>query len=156
MLAPATRRPEKCVNMHFFYPPLVMRLVEVVKGQATSEETLEVTAGRRRVIAMRDGMMVRVVEADVPAGGAVTVTLDPPLPGLRKLEPPPVAPAAPPPTAPAPTPSSGRARWWIIGGAVGGGAVVAGAVLLGVLLGVSRPADPIRGNVPPGVGAVPE
>ncbi len=44
LLAPATRRPEKCVNMHFFYPPLVMRLVEVVKGQGTSEETLTVTA----------------------------------------------------------------------------------------------------------------
>jgi 3-hydroxybutyryl-CoA dehydrogenase len=44
LIAPATGRPDKCVNMHFFYPPLVMRLVEVVKGQATSEETLEVTA----------------------------------------------------------------------------------------------------------------
>lgn len=44
LLAPATRRPEKCVNMHFFYPPLVMRLVEVVKGQWTAEETLALTA----------------------------------------------------------------------------------------------------------------
>jgi 3-hydroxybutyryl-CoA dehydrogenase len=30
--------------MHFFYPPLVMRLVEVVKGQWTAEETLHTTA----------------------------------------------------------------------------------------------------------------
>jgi 3-hydroxybutyryl-CoA dehydrogenase len=44
LLAPATRRPEKCVNMHFFFPPLVMRLVEVVKGQWTTEETLALTA----------------------------------------------------------------------------------------------------------------
>ncbi len=44
LLAPATRRPEKCVNMHFFFPPLVMRLVEVVKGQWTAEETLALTA----------------------------------------------------------------------------------------------------------------
>ena len=29
LLAPATTRPAQCVNMHFFYPPLVMRLVEV-------------------------------------------------------------------------------------------------------------------------------
>jgi 3-hydroxybutyryl-CoA dehydrogenase len=49
-LAPATRRPEKCVNMHFFFPPLVMRLVEVVKGQWTSEETLAVTAELTRRI----------------------------------------------------------------------------------------------------------
>jgi 3-hydroxybutyryl-CoA dehydrogenase len=43
-LAPVTKRPDKCVNMHFFFPPLVMRLVEVVKGQWTSEETLALTA----------------------------------------------------------------------------------------------------------------
>ena len=30
--------------MHFFFPPLVMRLVEVVKGERTSEETLELVA----------------------------------------------------------------------------------------------------------------
>jgi len=44
LMAPATKRPEKCVNMHYFYPPLVMKLVEVVKGQWTSEETLQVAA----------------------------------------------------------------------------------------------------------------
>jgi 3-hydroxybutyryl-CoA dehydrogenase len=44
LLAPATARPAQCVNMHFFYPPLVMRLVEVVKGQWTSEATLDTTA----------------------------------------------------------------------------------------------------------------
>ncbi len=60
LLAPATRRPEKCVNMHFFYPPLVMRLVEVVKGPETSEETLQVTAevtrriGREPVILRKE------------------------------------------------------------------------------------------------------
>jgi 3-hydroxybutyryl-CoA dehydrogenase len=40
-LADATGRPERCCNMHFFYPPLVMDLVEVVKGPQTSEETVE-------------------------------------------------------------------------------------------------------------------
>jgi 3-hydroxybutyryl-CoA dehydrogenase len=45
LMAPATKRPEKCVNMHYFYPPLVMKLVEVVKGQWTSEETLQLAAG---------------------------------------------------------------------------------------------------------------
>jgi 3-hydroxybutyryl-CoA dehydrogenase len=44
LLAPATGRPDRCVNMHFFYPPLVMRLVEVVKGEQTSEETLRTAA----------------------------------------------------------------------------------------------------------------
>jgi 3-hydroxybutyryl-CoA dehydrogenase len=43
LLAPATTRPAQCVNMHFFFPPLVMRLVEVVKGQWTSDATLDTT-----------------------------------------------------------------------------------------------------------------
>ena len=49
-LAAATSRPEKVVNMHFFFPPLVMRLVEVVKGEKTSEETVAITAGLARAI----------------------------------------------------------------------------------------------------------
>lgn len=40
-LADASGRPDRCCNMHFFYPPLVMDLVEVVKGPATSERTVE-------------------------------------------------------------------------------------------------------------------
>lgn len=40
-LAGATRRPDRCCNMHFFYPPLVMDLVEVVRGPETSGETVE-------------------------------------------------------------------------------------------------------------------
>jgi len=40
-LAGATQRPERCVNMHFFYPVLVMDLVEIVRGPQTSDETVE-------------------------------------------------------------------------------------------------------------------
>jgi 3-hydroxybutyryl-CoA dehydrogenase len=39
-IADATSRPERCVNMHFFYPVLVMDLVEVVRGPLTSDETV--------------------------------------------------------------------------------------------------------------------
>lgn len=42
-LADATGRPDKVVNMHFFYPPLVMKLVEVVRGDHTSDETMALT-----------------------------------------------------------------------------------------------------------------
>jgi len=40
-IAGATGRPDRCCNMHFFYPPLVMDLVEVVRGPETSDETVE-------------------------------------------------------------------------------------------------------------------
>ena len=39
-VADATRRPESCLNMHFFYPVLVMDLVEIVRGPETSDETV--------------------------------------------------------------------------------------------------------------------
>lgn len=40
-IADATNRPDKVLNMHWFNPALVMKLVEVVKGPPTSEETVE-------------------------------------------------------------------------------------------------------------------
>ncbi|HEY8864381.1 MAG TPA: 3-hydroxyacyl-CoA dehydrogenase family protein [Candidatus Dormibacteraeota bacterium] len=40
-IADATSRPERCVNVHFFYPVLVMDLVEVVRGPQTSDGTVE-------------------------------------------------------------------------------------------------------------------
>lgn len=49
-LASETQRPDKVVNMHFFFPPLVMRLVEVVRGNDTSDETVETTAALARRI----------------------------------------------------------------------------------------------------------
>ncbi|WP_315906124.1 3-hydroxyacyl-CoA dehydrogenase family protein [Priestia koreensis] len=39
LIAEATTRPDKVVNMHFFFPPLVMDCVEVVKSEQTSDET---------------------------------------------------------------------------------------------------------------------
>jgi 3-hydroxybutyryl-CoA dehydrogenase len=42
-IADATQRQDKVVNMHFFNPALVMKLVEVVKGPHVSDETAELT-----------------------------------------------------------------------------------------------------------------
>jgi len=47
-LAGATSRPDRCVNMHFFFPVLVMDLVEVVRGPETSDETVERALGMAR------------------------------------------------------------------------------------------------------------
>jgi 3-hydroxybutyryl-CoA dehydrogenase len=38
-LAAVTRRPDKVIGMHFFNPVPVMKLVEVIRGLATSQET---------------------------------------------------------------------------------------------------------------------
>ncbi|HLQ05718.1 MAG TPA: 3-hydroxyacyl-CoA dehydrogenase NAD-binding domain-containing protein, partial [Verrucomicrobiae bacterium] len=38
-LGAATRRPDKVIGMHFMNPVPLMALVEVIRGQATSEET---------------------------------------------------------------------------------------------------------------------
>jgi len=42
-IASATKRPELVIGMHFMNPVPVMRLVEIIKGLATSEGTFEVT-----------------------------------------------------------------------------------------------------------------
>jgi 3-hydroxybutyryl-CoA dehydrogenase len=39
-LASATKRPEQVCGMHFFNPPQLMKLVEVIKGAKTSEQTV--------------------------------------------------------------------------------------------------------------------
>jgi len=43
LIADATQRPSKVVNLHFFNPALVMQLVEVVKGSHVSDETVQIS-----------------------------------------------------------------------------------------------------------------
>ena len=48
-IAAATRRPEQVIGMHFFNPVPVMRLLEVIRGLATSDDTTAIAleVGRR-------------------------------------------------------------------------------------------------------------
>ncbi len=41
-IASATQRPEKVIGYHFFNPAILMKLVEVIKGQQTSDESIQV------------------------------------------------------------------------------------------------------------------
>lgn len=50
-LAAVTRRPDKVIGMHFMNPVPVMKLVEMIRGAATSDETYE----RTRTVAERLG-----------------------------------------------------------------------------------------------------
>jgi 3-hydroxybutyryl-CoA dehydrogenase len=43
-IAAATERPDKVIGMHFMNPVPVMKLVEIIRGHATSDETFNVTS----------------------------------------------------------------------------------------------------------------
>jgi len=42
-IAEATQRPERVVGMHFFNPAVMMPLIEVIRGQRTADDTVELT-----------------------------------------------------------------------------------------------------------------
>ncbi|MCL6638559.1 MAG: 3-hydroxybutyryl-CoA dehydrogenase, partial [Firmicutes bacterium] len=48
VIASATKRPEKVAGMHFFNPPPIMKLVEIIRGYATSDETVRVLSETAR------------------------------------------------------------------------------------------------------------
>jgi 3-hydroxybutyryl-CoA dehydrogenase len=60
LLAAATGRPDRVIGTHWFNPPPVMRLVEVVKGLETSDETLALTkallarCGKEVIVCLKD------------------------------------------------------------------------------------------------------
>ena len=63
-IAEATSRPDRVAQMHFFNPPTIMKLVEIMPGAKTSSETLtEVEA-----LAKRLGKDPVVCKNEAPAG----------------------------------------------------------------------------------------
>ncbi len=56
----ATKRPDKVAGMHFFNPPIMMALVEVIKGDSTNQETISTLAelakklGKTPIIVRKD------------------------------------------------------------------------------------------------------
>lgn len=61
-IASAVKRPDRVVGMHFFNPPLVMKLVEIMPALPTSPETVELTRafaeflGKEPVVNMKEGI----------------------------------------------------------------------------------------------------
>ena len=41
-MASATNREDKCIGMHFFNPALLMRLIEVISGEKSSQESMDI------------------------------------------------------------------------------------------------------------------
>jgi len=58
----STKRPDKVCGMHFFNPVPLMRLVEVIKGYSTSDETVKSTAA----LAQKMGKTTVEVKKDSP------------------------------------------------------------------------------------------
>ena len=61
-MATATKRPQKVVGMHFFNPPMLMALIEVIRADTTSDATLQAAVD----LAKSFGKTVVVVKKDVP------------------------------------------------------------------------------------------
>lgn len=61
-IAAATKRPDKVCGMHFFNPVPLMRLVEVIRGYGTSDETVEITTE----LAKKMGKITVEVKKDSP------------------------------------------------------------------------------------------
>ena len=59
-LASATKRPEKFCGMHFFNPPQLMKLVEIIRGARTSDATVNAIVN----VAERMGKETVVVKKD--------------------------------------------------------------------------------------------
>ena len=43
-LASVTKRPDRVLNMHFFYPPVVMDCIEIVRNEKTSQQTVDLVS----------------------------------------------------------------------------------------------------------------
>ncbi|MDK2794905.1 MAG: enoyl-CoA hydratase / 3-hydroxyacyl-CoA dehydrogenase [Archaeoglobaceae archaeon] len=61
-MSKATNRPDKFAGLHFFNPPVLMQLVEVIRGEKTSEETMKTLVEFVKSI----GKVPVRVEKDVP------------------------------------------------------------------------------------------
>jgi 3-hydroxybutyryl-CoA dehydrogenase len=61
-LAATTKRPEKFAGMHFFNPPPIMKLVEVIRGYSTSDETVKIVSD----VAVKMGKTAIEVKKDAP------------------------------------------------------------------------------------------
>lgn len=62
LLAAAMKRPEKFCGMHFFNPPQLMKLVEIIRGVKTSDETVQTV----KTFAERMGKDTVIVKKDTP------------------------------------------------------------------------------------------
>jgi len=80
-IAKASERPAQVVGMHFFNPVHLMRLIEIVVGKATSDDTVEIVRGISRRL-RKEPIVVR----DVPGFASSRLGVALGLEAMRMLE----------------------------------------------------------------------
>ncbi|MCP4764145.1 MAG: 3-hydroxyacyl-CoA dehydrogenase family protein [archaeon] len=66
-IASTSGRPEKVVGMHFFTPVVVLRLIEVIKGEKTSDDTFEkCIAVGEKFPAMKGKKLIAKIDKESP------------------------------------------------------------------------------------------
>jgi 3-hydroxybutyryl-CoA dehydrogenase len=63
-IAAATSRPDKIIGMHFFNPAVIMKLVEIIRGNLTADKTVDCT----KEFAEKLGKVPIVTFKEAPAG----------------------------------------------------------------------------------------
>jgi 3-hydroxybutyryl-CoA dehydrogenase len=63
-IASATSRPDKVIGMHFFNPAVIMKLVEIIRGEKTSDDTIATA----KTFAESLGKIPIVTAKEAPAG----------------------------------------------------------------------------------------
>jgi len=81
-LASATHRPEKFAGMHFFNPPQLMKLIEIIRGAKTSDDTVNTIVevskkmGKEPVVVKKDIAGFVVNRVLIPALNAAVALVD--------------------------------------------------------------------------------
>ncbi|MFX1293436.1 MAG: 3-hydroxyacyl-CoA dehydrogenase NAD-binding domain-containing protein [Promethearchaeota archaeon] len=66
-IAESSKRPDKVLGMHFFTPIPVLRLIELIKGKYTSEETINIALEvGKKFPALKGKRVLPIIEKDSP------------------------------------------------------------------------------------------
>jgi len=82
MLAGVTKRPDRVAGMHFFNPTPIMKLVEVVRGHDTSDETIKVIFD----VAKKMGKITVEVKKDYPGFIVTRINMAQVIEAIRLVE----------------------------------------------------------------------
>jgi enoyl-CoA hydratase/3-hydroxyacyl-CoA dehydrogenase len=66
-IASTSERPDKVIGCHFFTPIVVLRLIEIIKGKKTSEETVKIAKGVcQRLPALQGKRFLPILQKESP------------------------------------------------------------------------------------------